>query len=320
MTAGSGETVLAGKRVWVAGHTGMVGAALVERLRREECEILSVERARLDLRRQADTDSWLAAARPHFIVIAAASVGGIEAHRTRPAEFIYDNLVIATNIVRAAWQHGVDKLLLVASSAVYPPSAAQPVAEDALLTAPLDPTHEAYAVANIAAVKLCQSFRTQYGCDFIAALPTNLYGPGARFNLNSSHVIPALIAKAHEAKNTGQKSIAVWGTGKPRREFMYVRDAADAFIYLTRHYSGASPVNVGVGTDVTIHELTRTVCDVVGFDGELVFDTTKPDGVRRKLLDVSRLSALGWRASTALRDGLEETYKWYRTRHGAIGC
>lgn len=306
--------VLAGKRVWVAGHKGMVGSALVERLGQEGCEILSVERADVDLRRQAPTERWLAANLPHLIIIAAGIVGGIEANRSRPAEFIYDNLAIATNIIHAAWRLGVEKLVFIGSSAVYPPSAPQPMSEDALLTAPLDPTHEGYATAKIAGIKLCQAYRAQYGCDFITAQPTNLYGPGARFNLNFSHVIPALLAKAHEAKQTKRASITLWGTGAARREFLFVRDVADAIIHLTKHYSGAAPINIGTATDLTVHELAQTVCKVVGFDGTIVFDRSKPDGPPRRLLDVSRLTALGWRAGTTLEAGLSETYEWFRSR------
>lgn len=312
MSRSDGGVVLAGKRVWVAGHKGMVGTALITRLKREACDIVTADRAEVDLRRQAETEAWLAANRPHVIIIAAGVVGGIEANRSRPVEFLYDNLAIVTNIVHAAWRIGTEKLLLIGSSAVYPPSASQPVSEDALLTGPLDLTHEWYATAKIAGLKLCQAFRAQYGCDFVVAQPTNLYGPGASFNLNSSHVIPALLHKAHEAKNRKQGAIPVWGTGRVKREFLYVRDLADAVIHLTKFYSGATPVNVGTGTDVTIRELAQTVCKIVGFDGDLVFDSSKPDGPSRKLLDVSRLNALGWRADTTLEDGLRETYKWFR--------
>ena len=302
---------LAGRRVWVAGHGGMVGAALVRRLAREDCEILTVGRAEVDLRRQSDVEAWLADVRPQAVVMAAATVGGIQANDSRPAEFIYDNLAIETNVVHGAWRCGVEKLLFLGSSCIYPRDAAQPMAEDALLTGPLEATNQWYAVAKIAGLKLCQAYRRQYGCDFITAMPANLYGPGDNFDPASSHVIAALLHKAHEAKTAGAEALAVWGSGRPRREFLYVVDLADALAFLLQNYSGEAHVNVGAGKDIAIGELAALIAEVTGFAGDLVFDPSKPDGTPRKLLDVSRLRALGWAPSTGLRDGLAQTYRWY---------
>jgi GDP-L-fucose synthase len=302
---------LAGRRVWVAGHGGMVGAALVRRLAREDCEILTVGRAEVDLRRQSDVEAWLADVKPQAVVMAAATVGGIQANDSRPAEFIYDNLAIETNVVHGAWRCGVEKLLFLGSSCIYPRDAAQPMAEDALLTGPLEATNQWYAVAKIAGLKLCQAYRRQYGCDFITAMPANLYGPGDNFDPASSHVIAALLHKAHEAKTAGAEALAVWGSGRPRREFLYVEDLADALAFLLQNYSGEAHVNVGAGTDIAIGELAALIAEVTGFAGDLVFDPSKPDGTPRKLLDVSRLRALGWAPSTGLRDGLAQTYRWY---------
>lgn len=302
---------LAGRRVWVAGHGGMVGAALVRRLAREDCEILTVGRAEVDLRRQSDVEAWLADVRPQAVIMAAATVGGIQANDSRPAEFIYDNLAIETNVVHGAWRCGVEKLLFLGSSCIYPRDAAQPMAEDALLTGPLEATNQWYAVAKIAGLKLCQAYRRQYGCDFITAMPANLYGPGDNFDPASSHVIAALLHKAHEAKTAGADSLAVWGSGQPRREFLYVEDLADALVFLLQSYSQEAHVNVGAGKDIAIGELAAMIAEVVGFAGDLAFDPSKPDGTPRKLLDVSRLRALGWAPSTTLRDGLAQTYRWY---------
>ena len=302
---------LAGRRVWVAGHGGMVGAALVRRLAREDCEILTVGRAEVDLRRQSDVEAWLADVRPQAVVMAAATVGGIQANDSRPAEFIYDNLAIETNVVHGAWRCGVEKLVFLGSSCIYPRDAAQPMAEDALLTGPLEATNQWYAVAKIAGLKLCQAYRRQYGCDFITAMPANLYGPGDNFDPASSHVIAALLHKAHEAKTAGAEALAVWGSGQPRREFLYVEDLADALVFLLQSYSQEAHVNVGAGKDIAIGELAAMIAEVVGFAGDLAFDPSKPDGTPRKLLDVSRLRALGWAPSTGLRDGLAQTYRWY---------
>ena len=303
---------LAGRRLWVAGHTGMVGSALVRRLSREDCELVTVDHAALDLTRQADVEAWMAEASPDVVVIAAARVGGILANDTYPADFIYDNLMIEANVIRAAHAIGVAKLLLLGSSCIYPKLAPQPIPESALLTGPLEPTNEWYALAKIAGIKLCQAYRRQHGRDFISAMPTNLYGPGDNFHLETSHAVAALIVKAHTARVSGARSLEVWGTGKPRRQFLYVDDLADALVHLLEVYSGDEAVNVGCGEDVTITELARLVCEVVGFEGELAFDTAKPDGTPRKLLDVSRLTALGWTAKTSLSDGLALTYDWYR--------
>ena len=303
---------LTGRRIWVAGHRGMVGGALMRHLAREDCELITADRATLDLRRQADVEAWIAEARPDVVIVAAAKVGGILANDSYPADFIYDNLVIETNVIHAAHQTGVAKLLLLASSCVYPKLAPQPITEDALLSGPLEPTNEWYAVAKIAGIKLCQAYRRQHGADFIAAMPTNVYGPGDNFDLETSHVVAALIAKAHAAKLRGDATLEVWGTGTPRREFIYVDDLADALVHVLVNYSDATPINIGCGEDVSIADFARLVCDVVGFEGALRFDETKPDGTPRKLLDVARLDALGWRAPTPLRDGLARSYAWFR--------
>jgi GDP-L-fucose synthase len=302
---------LAGKRLWVAGHRGLVGQALVRRLEREECELVTVGRGELDLRRQADTEAWLDANRPQVVFLAAALVGGIHANNTRPAEFIYDNLAIATNVIHGAWRCGVSKLVALGSSCIYPREAAQPLVEESLLTGPLEPTNEWYAVAKIAALKLCQAYRRQYGADFISAMPTNLYGPGDRFDPQSSHVVPALLQKIHAAHVRNEPAVSIWGTGKPRRELMYVDDCADALVHLAAHYSGEDPVNVGTGVDVTIRELAELIAGIVGYRGGFEFDTSRPDGTPQKKLDVSRLSELGWRARTDLETGLRQSYACY---------
>jgi len=312
-----GRYPLAGRRIWVAGHRGMVGSAVARRLAREGCEVLTADRAQVDLRRQGEVEAWLAEARPQAVVVAAATVGGILANQSRPAEFIYDNLAIETNVIHGAWRSGVEKLLFLGSSCIYPREAPQPMTEDALLTGPLEPTNQWYAVAKIAGLKLCQAYRRQHGCDFIAAMPTNLYGPGDNFDLASSHVVAALIRKAHEARIAGDDALVVWGSGRPRREFLYVEDLADALVFLLERYSDDPPVNVGTGKDIAIGELAALVSEVVGFEGALRFDLDKPDGPPRKLLDVSRLDALGWSPSTGLREGLAATYRWYCETLGA---
>jgi len=312
-----GRYPLAGRRIWVAGHRGMVGSAVARRLAREGCEVLTADRTQVDLRRQGEVEAWLAEARPQAVVVAAATVGGILANQSRPAEFIYDNLAIETNVIHGAWRSGVEKLLFLGSSCIYPREAPQPMTEDALLTGPLEPTNQWYAVAKIAGLKLCQAYRRQHGCDFIAAMPTNLYGPGDNFDLASSHVIAALIRKAHEARIDGDDALVVWGSGRPRREFLYVEDLADALVFLLERYSDDPPVNVGTGKDIAIGELAALVSEVVGFEGALRFDLDKPDGPPRKLLDVSRLDALGWSPSTGLREGLAATYRWYCETLGA---
>ncbi len=308
---------LKGRRVWLAGHGGMVGAALLRRLASEDCEVLTVGRDKVDLRRQADVETWMAEAKPDAVFVAAATVGGILANDSRPAEFIYDNLAIETNVIHAAWRTGVQKLLFLGSSCIYPRMAPQPMPEDCLLTGPLEPTNQWYAVAKIAGVKLCQAYRRQYDCNFISVMPTNLYGPGDKFDLASSHVVPALIRKIHEAKTAGRPTVEVWGTGRPRREFLYIEDLADALVFIMAHYSEEEPLNVGTGQDITVAELARLIAEVVDFDGDFAFDASKPDGTPRKLLDVSRLHALGWHAPTSLEEGLAATYRWYLENEAA---
>nr|WP_299598463.1 GDP-L-fucose synthase [Sphingomonas bacterium] len=303
---------LAGKRVYVAGHRGMVGSAIVRRLARENCEVLTTTRAEVDLLDQAQVRSWFARERPDAVFLAAAKVGGILANDSLPADFLYENLMIEANVIEAAHRVDVAKLLFLGSSCIYPKFAPQPIPEEALLTGPLEPTNEWYAIAKIAGIKLAQAYRRQYGRDFISAMPTNLYGPGDNFDLRSSHVMPALIRKAHEAKLRGAESIEMWGTGSPRREFLYVDDCADACVELMIRYSDDVHVNVGSGEDVTILELTRLVCDVVGFAGEIVHDLTKPDGTPRKLMSADKLAALGWKPRTTLEAGVAETYRWFQ--------
>ncbi len=303
---------LRGKKVWVAGHRGMVGSAIVRRLAREDCDLLTVERGTVDLRSQADVARWMQDSRPDAVFLAAATVGGILANDTRPAEFLYDNLAIETNIVHAAKEAAVDKLMFLGSACVYPRLAEQPMAEDALLTGPLEPTNEWYAIAKIAGIKLCDAYRRQYGCDFISAMPNNLYGPGDNFDLESSHVVPALIRKIDEAKRAGEGAVHIWGTGKPLREFLYVDDCADALVFLMQRYSGEGHVNIGSGEEVSIIELAQTIADVVGFDGTFELDTGRPDGTPRKLLNVDKLAAMGWSSKTRLKDGLELAYTAYR--------
>jgi GDP-L-fucose synthase len=305
---------LAGRRVWVAGHRGMVGSALVRRLEREDCAILTVGRAECDLRRQSEVEAWIGRARPEVVLVAAAKVGGILANDQYPAEFLYDNLMIEANVVHAAYQTGVAKLLFLGSSCIYPKFAPQPMPEEALLEGQLEPTNQWYAIAKIAGIKLCQAYRRQHGCDFISAMPTNLYGPGDNFDLMSSHVVPALIAKMHAAKEAGAAEVEIWGTGQPRREFLHVDDLADACIHLLKVYSDAQHVNVGCGIDLTIAELAELVRRTVGFEGRLRYNTERPDGTPRKLLDVTRLQALGWTPTIDLESGLADAYRWYLTR------
>ena len=302
---------LKGKRVWVAGHRGMAGSAIVRRLAGEQCEVLTVPREQVDLRCQQAVEKWIGEQRPHAVFLAAATVGGILANDTKPAEFIYDNLAIETNVVHAAWKAGVEKLLFLSSSCVYPRLAPQPMAEDALLTGPLEPTNQWYAVAKIAGMKLCQAYRRQYGCDFISAMPTNLFGPGDNYDPESSHVAAALQVKIHRAKTQGARTIQIWGTGTPRREFLYVDDLADALVFLMKRYSGESHVNVGTGADLSIRELAELIARVAGWNGDFEYDGSKPDGMPRKVMDVSRLRALGWHARTSLEDGFRRAYDWY---------
>ncbi len=301
---------LEGARVFVAGHRGMVGSALVRRLQQEPvAEILTATRAELDLTRQAEVDAWMADNRPDVVLLAAAKVGGILANDRYPVDFLLQNLRIETNLMEAAHMVGTRKLVFLGSSCIYPKMAAQPIVESALLTGPLEPTNEWYAIAKIAGVKLAQAYRRQHGADFISVMPTNLYGPGDNYDPESSHVIPALLRKAHEARQRGDSGITVWGTGTPRREFMHVDDLADAVVFLLQHYSGDDHVNVGVGNDITIAELARLIAGIVGFEGDILFDTSKPDGTPRKMMDSSRLTALGWKPRVSLQEGLAEVYR-----------
>lgn len=308
---------LEGKRVWVAGHRGMVGSAIVRRLAVENCEVITVGREVVDLKRQDQVQAWTAREKPDAIFLAAAKVGGIMANDAYPADFLYDNLMIEANIIQAAHAQGVGKLLFLGSSCIYPKFAEQPIREDSLLTGALEPTNEWYAVAKIAGIKLAQAYRKQHGDDFISAMPTNLYGQGDNFDLNSSHVMPALIRKAHEAKQAGAESITIWGTGTPRREFLNADDCADACVFLMKTYSDFEHVNVGSGEDVTILELAQLVCDVVGFTGGIVTDATKPDGTPRKLMSAEKLQSMGWAPSIALRDGVADAYRAYLDSQGA---
>jgi GDP-L-fucose synthase len=295
----------------VLGHRGMVGGALLRRLAQQQARLMTVERPELDLRRQDDVERWFAANRPEAVFVAAATVGGIFANEQRPAEFLYDNLMIAGNVIAAAQRAGVRKLLYLGSSCIYPRLAPQPMAEEALLGGPLEPTNQWYAVAKIAGLKLCAAYRRQYGADFISAQPTNLYGPGDTYDLLASHVVPALIAKTHHAKITGAATVEIWGTGTPRREFLHVDDLADALVFLMERYSEESHVNVGCGEDVAIKELASAIAEVVGFAGGFRYDPAKPDGAPRKLLDVAKLTALGWRPRIPLRQGLADAYRWF---------
>jgi len=302
---------LKGKRVWVAGHRGMVGSALVRRLKQENCEILTATRQEADLTCQAQVDRWMKTAQPQVVFLPAAKVGGIHANATYPAEFIYENLMIEANVIHAAQDVGVEKLLFLGSSCIYPKMASQPITEDALLTGPLEPTNEWYAVAKIAGIKLCQAYRLQYGCDFISAMPTNLYGPGDNFDLETSHVIPALLRKAHEAKLQNAHEMVIWGSGSPRREFLHVDDAAEAMVYLMKVYSDEGHINIGSGEDLTILELAKTIAAVAGFNGEIIKDETKPDGTPRKLMSADKIRALDWQPKISLLEGLKSTYQWY---------
>ncbi len=310
---------LQGKRIWVAGHKGMVGSALLRRLARENCQAITVDRSEVDLIRQAEVEAWLEHSRPDAIVMAAAKVGGILANDAHPAEFLYQNVMIEANVIEAAHRAGVDRLLFLGSSCIYPKFAPQPITEDALLTGPLEPTNQWYAVAKIAGIKLCQAYRKQYGRDYISAMPTNLYGPGDNFDLASSHVLPALIRKAHEARQEGLAELAIWGSGSPRREFLHVDDCADAIVHLLKVYSGMEHVNVGSGDDLTIRELAEIVARVVGFTGGVATDPTKPDGTPRKLMSGARLAGLGWRPRIELEAGIRETYAWYLSQLADFG-
>jgi GDP-L-fucose synthase len=299
-------------KLYVAGHRGLVGSALLRRLIAEGYgNVLTATREQLDLRDQAAVNYWFRANRPEYVFLVAGTVGGILANATRPAEFIYDNMMIHATVVHAAHLYGVRKLLYLGSSCIYPRECAQPMREEALLTAPLEPTNEPYALAKIAGIKLCQAYRRQYGCNFVSAMPTNLYGPHDNFDLETSHVLAALIRKFHEARVAGRPEVVVWGTGSPRREFLHVDDLADACLFLMQHYDRDEHINVGTGEDLTIRALAELVREVVGFSGEIVFDTSKPDGTPRKLLDISRLRGIGWTPRISLREGVESTYAWF---------
>jgi GDP-L-fucose synthase len=302
---------LKSKTVFVAGHRGMVGAALVRRLAHEDVELLTAGRSELDLRDQAAVFTWFAAKRPQAVFLAAAKVGGIVANNTLRAEFLYDNLAIAANVIHAAHVNGAEKLMFLGSSCIYPKLAAQPLCEDSILTGPLEPTNEPYAIAKIAGIKMAEAYRSQYACDFINVMPTNLYGPGDNYHPEYSHVVAALIRRFHEAKLSGASNVTVWGTGTPRREFLYVDDMADACVHLMKTYSAMEMVNIGTGEDITIAEFAQLVAGAVGYIGQISYDTSRPDGTPRKLLDVSRLAKLGWRASTSLEDGIRLAYRAY---------
>ncbi len=305
------DYALRGKRVWVAGHRGMAGSAIVRRLATEDCEVLTVGRDQIDLRRQEAVEAWMAKTRPEAVFMAAATVGGILANSTRPATFLYDNLAIEANVIHAAWQTGVERLLFLGSSCIYPRLAPQPMTEEQLLSGPLEPTNEWYAVAKIAGIKLCQAYRRQHGCDFIAAMPTNLYGPGDNYDPQSSHVAAAMQVKVHRARQTNAPTIEIWGTGTPKREFLFVDDLADALVFMMKRYSGEGHLNVGTGSEITIRELAELTAQVAGWTGEFIYDRSKPDGMPRKVMDVSKLTALGWTAPTRLEVGFRRAYEWY---------
>jgi GDP-L-fucose synthase len=300
-------------RIYVAGHRGLVGSALVRRLAAEGyADVVTATRQALDLRDQAAVEAWFRATRPAYVFLVAGTVGGILANATRPAEFLYDNLMIHATVVHAAHLHGVRKLLYLGSSCIYPRDCPQPMGEDQLLTGPLEPTNEPYAIAKIAGVKLCQAYRRQYGANFISAMPTNLYGPHDNFDPRASHVVPGLIRRFHEARATGAAEVVVWGSGRPRRELLHVDDLAEACLFLMRHYEDDAHINVGAGEDLSIRELAELIAEVVGFRGRITFDPSRPDGSPRKLLDSARIRAAGWRPRIALREGLRDTYAWFR--------
>ena len=301
-----------GKRVYVAGHRGMVGSALVRRLAREDCQILTASRSEVDLRNQQAVDRWFDEHRPDVVFLAAARVGGIYANNAQPGDFLYDNLALQTNLIEAARRVQVAKLLFFGSSCIYPRLAPQPMPESCLLTGSLEPTNQWYAIAKIAGLKLCEAYRRQYGCDFISVMPTNLYGPGDNFDPLTSHVLAALIVKIDDAVRCGHDRVVIWGTGTPRREFLHVDDLADAAVFLIKNWSSDEHINIGTGQDLSVAELARTIARIIGFEGNFVFDPSKPDGTPRKLLDVAKLNALGWRYRTDLESGIRQTYDWYR--------
>lgn len=306
---------LAGKKIWIAGHTGMVGQTIHRALLYESCEILTVLRDELDLRDQTATANWIAENKPDIIILAAATVGGIGANAAHPAEFLHDNLMIETNVIHAAYINKVEKLLFLGSSCIYPRNADHPITETALLSGPLETTNEAYAIAKIAGIKLCQTYRKQYGCDFIAAMPCNLYGPGDHFNENTSHVIPALILKAHQARLENSEQLIIWGTGTPLREFLYVEDLAEALIHTLKHYSSEDIINIGSGQEVSIAELSQKIADIAGYHGPIIFDSSKPDGTPRKIMDSSKIMQAGWHPKISLDKGLTLTYDAFIKNH-----
>lgn len=302
---------LRGKRVFVAGHRGMVGAAVTRRLASEDCEVLTVPREAVDLRDQNAVDNWFTAHRPQVVFLAAATVGGIYANDTRPGDFLFDNLAISTNVIDAARRAGVEKLMFFGSTCIYPRLAPQPMSEGVLLTGPLEPTNEWYAIAKIAGLKLCEAYRRQYGCDFVSVMPTNLYGPGDNFDPLSSHVVAALVRRISEAVRSGRPTVDIWGSGEPRREFLHVDDLADAAVFLMHKWSDDQHINIGYGDDTSIVELAQMIARVAGFNGDFVFDRSKPDGAPRKLVDVTKLTALGWRPHIDLDSGIRQFYRWY---------
>ena len=302
---------LSGKKVWVAGHNGMVGRAIMRALVREDCELLTANRDELDLCNQAEVERWAGKHKPDVVFVAAARVGGIHVNNTRPADFIYDNLAIETNVIHASYLAGVQKLLFLGSSCIYPKAAAQPITEEALMTGPLEPTNQWYAIAKIAGIMMCQAYRRQYGCDYISALPTNLYGPYDRFDEQASHVIPAMMLKFHRAKLENYPHVDLWGTGKPLREFLHVDELAAALVLMIQQYSAEAPLNIGYGQDIRIRDLAYLMAKTTGFTGEIRFDAAMPDGMARKLLDISKIKALGWSPKLSLSDGLVSTYEWF---------
>jgi GDP-L-fucose synthase len=308
---------LSGRRIFVAGHRGMVGSALIRRLAQEDSRILTAGRDAVDLRKQAAVDRWFDEHRPEVVLLAAARAGGIHANDSYPGDFLYDNVAIASNVIEASRRTGVAKLLFLGSSCIYPRLAPQPMPETCLLTGPLELTNQWYAIAKIAGLKLCQAYRRQHGCDFVSVMPTNLYGPNDNFDLLSSHVLPALLAKIDAAVRGDRDTVEIWGSGRPRREFLYVDDLADAVVFLMKTWSDEEPINIGTGMDLTVAELAQLIADIVGFNGRFIFDTSKPDGTPRKLLDVSKLTALGWRPSVTLATGIQQTYEWFRASRAA---